>query len=165
MVASITSLPWYVYLAGVGLLISLIVLLRAVLHKFPGNRPPVYEEIPFIGGVIGFIRSPIQLATRGYKAVGEVSSLSCAHRGFSCIRYMNAHHTTIYPYFDCFSCVSCSYSRCAVGSSPHPSDPVAPTDRHRHAQRYLCSSHATISLQSKRVLVYRCSPCRCYICA
>jgi sterol 14alpha-demethylase len=74
MAVEITSLPWYAFLAGLGLLFSLAVLLRAVLHKFPGNRPPVYEEIPFIGGLIGFVRSPIELATRGYKAVGEVSS-------------------------------------------------------------------------------------------
>jgi sterol 14alpha-demethylase len=75
MAVDLSSLPWYAYLAGLGLMLSLAVLLRAVLHKFPGSRPPVYEEIPFIGGLIGFIRSPIELATRGYKAVGEVSSV------------------------------------------------------------------------------------------
>lgn len=73
MAVELASLPWYAYLAGFGLVVALVVLVRAVLHKFPGNRPPVYEEIPFIGGLVGFIRSPIQLATRGYKAVGEVS--------------------------------------------------------------------------------------------
>ena len=74
MTVELGAVPWYTYLAGFLLLIALAVLLRAALHKFPGNRPPIYEEIPFVGGIVGFIRSPIQLATRGYKAVGEVSS-------------------------------------------------------------------------------------------
>jgi hypothetical protein len=72
MALAITGLPWYVYIAGVALLLSLAVLLRAILNKFPGNRPPIYEEIPFIGGLVGFIKSPIELASRGYRAVGEV---------------------------------------------------------------------------------------------
>lgn len=81
MAVEITSLPWYAYVAGFVLVLSLAVLLRAVLHKFPGQRPPVYEEMPFVGGLVGFIRSPIQLATRGYNAVGEVSAHDSASIG------------------------------------------------------------------------------------
>ena len=58
--------------AGLLLAAAAVVLLRALLHRLPSNRPPIFEEIPFIGGILGFIDSPIKLARRGYDALGEV---------------------------------------------------------------------------------------------
>ena len=68
------AVPAYVWLAVIVLVLALLVLIRAVQNKFPGKKPPVFEEIPFIGGIMGFVQSPISLARRGYDALGEVRS-------------------------------------------------------------------------------------------
>jgi hypothetical protein len=64
--------PAYVYVFWIMLGLAVVVLIRAVLNKFPGKRPPIFEEIPFLGGIIGFVQSPIDLGRRGYDALGEV---------------------------------------------------------------------------------------------
>jgi hypothetical protein len=67
------NIPASVYAAGLFLFMALAVLVRAISNRFPGQRPPIYEEIPFIGGILGFSKSPVQLAQRGYRSLGEVS--------------------------------------------------------------------------------------------
>lgn len=64
--------PWYVYFSFVALGLAMIIFARAVSNKFPGKQPPIFEEIPFIGGIMGFVKNPIDLGKRGYSAVGEV---------------------------------------------------------------------------------------------
>lgn len=68
--------PWYVYCSFAALAIAAMVLVRAISNRLPGKRPPIFEEIPFIGGLVGFIKSPIELGMRGYDAVGEVRAMS-----------------------------------------------------------------------------------------
>ena len=63
--------PAYVYAAGILLALALLLLVRAVVNKFPGKKPPIFEEIPLIGGLVGFMQSPVGLARRGYDALGE----------------------------------------------------------------------------------------------
>jgi hypothetical protein len=66
------DVPAYVWAAGIVLALTLLILARSVSNRFHGARPPVFEEIPFLGGIWGFINSPIGLARRGYDALGEV---------------------------------------------------------------------------------------------
>lgn len=66
-------MPVHVWAAGALVVIAVVVLLRALVNKLPSKRPPIFEEVPFIGGLLGFIDSPIKLARRGYDALGEVS--------------------------------------------------------------------------------------------
>lgn len=67
--------PWYVYCSFAALAAAAIVLVRAILNRLPGKKPPIFEEIPFIGGLVGFIKSPIELGKRGHDAVGEVRAM------------------------------------------------------------------------------------------
>ena len=66
------DVPPYVYLLGLAFALTLVIFLRAVSNKWTGKRPPIFEEIPFVGGIIGFVQSPIALARRGFEALGEV---------------------------------------------------------------------------------------------
>lgn len=66
------DVPLHVYLLGIAFVLAAAILLRAVLNKWTGRKPPIFEEIPFVGGIAGFIKSPIALAQRGYDALGEV---------------------------------------------------------------------------------------------
>jgi hypothetical protein len=64
--------PAYVSVAAVLFAVALLFLHRVIANACPGKRPPIFEEIPFIGGLIGFLKGPIDLARRGYDACGEV---------------------------------------------------------------------------------------------
>ena len=66
------DVPIYVNLAAIVLGFALIVLYRSISNAFTGKRPPIFEEFPFIGGFMGFVKDPVDLARRGYEACGEV---------------------------------------------------------------------------------------------
>lgn len=46
--------------------------LRLLANRVPSQSPPVFEGIPFIGGVLKFVQGPKQLLEQGYKKYGEV---------------------------------------------------------------------------------------------
>lgn len=68
-----TNPPVYVTAAAVLLFITLVLVARMVVNAFPGNKPPILESIPFIGGLLGFLDSPLKLARHGFEKYGEVS--------------------------------------------------------------------------------------------
>mmetsp|Transcript_6366 Transcript_6366/g.14126 ORF Transcript_6366/g.14126 Transcript_6366/m.14126 type:complete len:494 (+) Transcript_6366:74-1555(+) len=53
------------------------VLFNTVLN---GKRPPVFEGIPFVGGLLKFAKGPWGLLTDGYKKHGEVFTVPVAHK-------------------------------------------------------------------------------------
>jgi myosin-crossreactive antigen len=78
MVASspfVPDMPFHIWTAGIVLLVAALALIRAISNRFQGTKPPIFEEFPFIGGLMGFIKSPVDLARRGYIAMGEVRAM------------------------------------------------------------------------------------------
>lgn len=53
---------------------------RVLLNAFPGKRPPVFEGIPFIGGLLKFSKGPYKLMEAGYAKHGEVFTVPVAHK-------------------------------------------------------------------------------------
>eukprot|EP00891_Asterochloris_glomerata_P008191 jgi/Astpho2/8191/e_gw1.00120.216.1_t len=62
-----------------GVVLSVIVL-RLISNKLPSKAPPVFEGLPFIGGIIKFAQGPMRLMDEGYKRYGEVFTVPVAHK-------------------------------------------------------------------------------------
>ncbi|GLI64117.1 hypothetical protein VaNZ11_007292 [Volvox africanus] len=73
------SIPQLVLGASTVLLLALVVG-RLLFNKFPGKRPPVYEGIPYVGGLIKFSKGPWKLLHDGYAKFGEVFTVPVAHK-------------------------------------------------------------------------------------
>ncbi|KXZ44315.1 hypothetical protein GPECTOR_69g408 [Gonium pectorale] len=53
---------------------------RLLFNNLPGKRPPVFEGIPYIGGLIKFAKGPWNLLEEGYAKHGEVFTVPVAHK-------------------------------------------------------------------------------------
>eukprot|EP00877_Chromochloris_zofingiensis_P002450 jgi/Chrzof1/12205/Cz06g25080.t1 len=53
---------------------------RVLQNQFSGSRPPVFEGIPFIGGLLKFIGGPMRLMETGYATYGECFTVPVAHK-------------------------------------------------------------------------------------
>lgn len=53
---------------------------RLLQYAMPGKMPPIFEGIPFIGGLMKFARGPWELMTEGYATCGEVFTVPVAHK-------------------------------------------------------------------------------------
>ena len=103
--------PCYVYCSVAALAVAVMIFARAVANKFPGRKPPVFEEIPFIGGLLGFISSPIELGKRGHQAVGEVGRMENSRQISRSIPVL-LHIGTTAPLTLSFRCLQCLYYIC-----------------------------------------------------
>lgn len=68
--------PWIVAL--VCILIAIVV--RRLLSEVPSSNPPLYETVPFVGGLLSFLKGPLNLVHNGYIAKGEVFTVPVLHK-------------------------------------------------------------------------------------
>eukprot|EP00775_Hariotina_reticulata_P006190 gene6190-6426_t len=66
-------------LLAVFALISVFVA-RVLANAFPGNKPPVFEGVPFIGGLQKFAGGPWKLMESGYCKFGDAFTVPVAHK-------------------------------------------------------------------------------------
>eukprot|EP00878_Enallax_costatus_P004843 GHUV01005097.1.p1 GENE.GHUV01005097.1~~GHUV01005097.1.p1 ORF type:complete len:497 (+),score=160.86 GHUV01005097.1:332-1822(+) len=66
-------------LLGVVTLASLFVA-RIVSSTFPGSKPPVFEGVPFVGGLMKFAGGPWKLMQDGYSKFGDAFTVPVAHK-------------------------------------------------------------------------------------
>lgn len=59
---------------------AVLVVLRLAINYLPGNTPPIFEGIPFIGGILKFLKGPLKLIDEGYKRHGEVFTVPVLHK-------------------------------------------------------------------------------------
>ncbi|KAK9811423.1 hypothetical protein WJX72_003728 [[Myrmecia] bisecta] len=71
--------PLFYVGATVLLLVSLLIL-RVASNHMTFKAPPVYEPIPFVGGLIKFVQGPMRLMSDGYRSKGEVFTVPLAHK-------------------------------------------------------------------------------------
>eukprot|EP01023_Acetabularia_acetabulum_P044970 TRINITY_DN4543_c2_g2_i4.p1 TRINITY_DN4543_c2_g2~~TRINITY_DN4543_c2_g2_i4.p1 ORF type:complete len:487 (-),score=100.37 TRINITY_DN4543_c2_g2_i4:612-2072(-) len=57
-----------------------LIVLRYVQNTLVGKRPPIFEDIPYIGGMLQFAKGPLPLFTEGYARFGEVFTVPVAHK-------------------------------------------------------------------------------------
>lgn len=147
--------------------VALLVLTRVASNRMPGRRPPVFEDVPFVGGLLGFLKGPIGVAEEGYRRFGEV----CGRRAKA--RPGPALHA-------CAACpgAAASRARSAHARRPHRGNAVPkPPSSTLHfpssllarpcppAGCTLCkhdAAHPFFLSSSGRVL--RCSPSRSFTC-
>lgn len=55
------------------------ILARIISNALPRKTPPVFEGIPYVGGLLKFISGPINLMTEGFKKHGEVFTVPVLH--------------------------------------------------------------------------------------
>lgn len=66
---------------GVGAVVFASMCLFRLLAGFmDSKRPPIFEGIPFIGGVLKFAEGPMKLMADGHKACGEVFTVPVLHK-------------------------------------------------------------------------------------
>ncbi|KAL3157764.1 hypothetical protein ABBQ32_012190 [Trebouxia sp. C0010 RCD-2024] len=58
-------------------------ILRLITNCLPSQRPPVFEGIPFIGGLLKFVQGPNKLLDRGYKKHGEVFTVPVLNKNIT----------------------------------------------------------------------------------
>ncbi len=76
----VTVLVSTVLLATLVLLVVSRVLGNTVINSLQ-KRPPVFEGIPFIGGLLKFVvDKPMKLMTEGYAKYGEAFTVPVAHK-------------------------------------------------------------------------------------
>lgn len=71
--------------AWVGLIVSAVIAASLLVGKLfdavrGTKRPPIFEGVPFIGGLLKFIRGPWKLLNEGYKLHGEVFTVPVLHK-------------------------------------------------------------------------------------
>ncbi|CAK0784520.1 hypothetical protein CVIRNUC_007724 [Coccomyxa viridis] len=54
-----------------------------ISNSLPAKSPPVFEGTPFIGGIMKFVKGPMQLMNDGYKRHGEVFTVPVLHKKFT----------------------------------------------------------------------------------
>ncbi|KAG1666372.1 hypothetical protein FOA52_007910 [Chlamydomonas sp. UWO 241] len=74
------SIPVLVLGAAVCTLITVVVMRHLSHTLLLGNRPPVFEGIPLIGGLLKFIKGPMSLMTEGYATLGDVFTVPVLHK-------------------------------------------------------------------------------------
>lgn len=57
-----------------------LVMIRIMANTFHGSKPPIFEGIPFIGGLMKFAGGPWKLMHTGYEQLGEVFTVPVAHK-------------------------------------------------------------------------------------
>eukprot|EP00798_Chlamydomonas_sp_ICE-L_P003621 gene3621-13706_t len=65
---------------GLLVIIAAAVVGKLVMNRVVGKTPPIFEGIPFIGGLIKFVKGPMGLMTDGYALCGEVFTVPVAHK-------------------------------------------------------------------------------------
>ena len=68
------------------------VALRIVARSLPSSTPPIFEGLPFIGGIVGFLTGPLNLLHNGYTKRGEVFTVPVFHKKFTFL--VGPHVTT-----------------------------------------------------------------------
>nr|QKY15112.1 sterol 14 desaturase (STE14) [Polytomella parva] len=53
---------------------------RIIYNNLPSKRPPIFEGIPYVGGLIKFASGPWNLVQDGYKNFGEIFTVPVAHK-------------------------------------------------------------------------------------
>ncbi|GFR40145.1 hypothetical protein Agub_g701 [Astrephomene gubernaculifera] len=66
--------------AGSAVLFLTLVVGRLLFNGIPGKRPPVFEGIPYVGGLLKFAKGPWKLLHEGYAKYGEVFTVPVAHK-------------------------------------------------------------------------------------
>jgi sterol 14-demethylase len=67
-------------IAAILVVFATLLIGRVVLNSMPGKTPPVFEGIPFVGGLLKFIEGPMTLMTNGYAKFGEVFTVPVGHK-------------------------------------------------------------------------------------
>lgn len=57
-----------------------LIVLRLAVNYLPGKTPPIFEGIPFIGGILKFSKGPLTLIDEGYKLHGEAFTVPVLHK-------------------------------------------------------------------------------------
>lgn len=57
-----------------------LAVIRILANAFHGNKPPIFEGIPFVGGLMKFAGGPWKLMHTGYEQLGEVFTVPVAHK-------------------------------------------------------------------------------------
>ncbi|PNW86578.1 hypothetical protein CHLRE_02g092350v5 [Chlamydomonas reinhardtii] len=65
---------------GSAVLILALAVGRVLFNLLPSKRPPVWEGLPFIGGLLKFTGGPWKLLENGYAKFGECFTVPVAHR-------------------------------------------------------------------------------------
>ncbi|MEW5310686.1 MAG: hypothetical protein WDW38_002458 [Sanguina aurantia] len=70
----------YMVLAACVVVSATLILGRLLANALPGKQPPILEGIPYIGGLLKFVKGPMSIMTEGYNQLGEVFTVPVAHK-------------------------------------------------------------------------------------
>ncbi|KAK9794631.1 hypothetical protein WJX73_002662 [Symbiochloris irregularis] len=75
------SVPSSIWWPAVTLVVlASVVVLRVITNHITLNGPPVFEGLPFVGGILKFLQGPMQLMKGGYQKYGEVFTVPVLHK-------------------------------------------------------------------------------------
>lgn len=79
--ATIAGLPRpLAALLALAAILGMLAFGRLVLRGLASKAPPVFEGVPFIGGLIKFAQGPMKLMADGFKSCGEVFTVPLLHK-------------------------------------------------------------------------------------
>ncbi|CAL8469499.1 g9040 [Coccomyxa elongata] len=82
--ADLRALPLPIlYVGATAIFLLAIAALRLISNSLPSKAPPVFEGLPFIGGIVKFASGPMKLMSDGYKQYGEVFTVPVLHKNFT----------------------------------------------------------------------------------
>ncbi|EIE21542.1 sterol 14 desaturase [Coccomyxa subellipsoidea C-169] len=71
------------YVGATAIFLLAIATLRLISNSLPTKAPPIFEGLPFIGGIMKFASGPMKLMADGYEKYGEVFTVPVLHKQFT----------------------------------------------------------------------------------
>ncbi|KAK9908024.1 hypothetical protein WJX75_001750 [Coccomyxa subellipsoidea] len=71
------------YVGATAIFLLAVSTLRLIGNSLPSKAPPVFEGLPFIGGIMKFASGPMKLMADGHERFGEVFTVPVLHKNFT----------------------------------------------------------------------------------
>ncbi|KAK9831328.1 hypothetical protein WJX81_002868 [Elliptochloris bilobata] len=75
--------PAALYLVGTFVFLLAVAALRVISNQLNAKAPPVFEGVPFLGGILKFVQGPMKLMAEGYARHGEVFTVPVLHKNIT----------------------------------------------------------------------------------